>query len=154
MALYSFDTSAFINGRRDLLRPTVFQTLWKRIEEEIAAGSIQCPDVVREEISRREDEVHAWVKSQPGLFVPLEEDIQRATKHVLAAAPRLVGKGGRRNMADPFVVALAMARDGVVVTEESRSGNIERPRIPDACEAMGIRWLPLMSYVEEQGWTF
>jgi hypothetical protein len=57
-------------------------------------------------------------------------------------------------MADPFVVALAMARDGVVVTEETRSGNIERPRIPDACEALGIRWLALMGYVEEQGWTF
>lgn len=154
MALYSFDTSAFINGRRDLLRPTVFRTLWQRIEGEIADGSIRCPDVVREEISRREDEVHQWVKAQSGLFVPLEEDIQRATKHVLRAAPKLVGKGGRRNMADPFVVALAMARDGVVVTEESRSGNIEKPRIPDACEALGIQWLPLMGYVEEQGWTF
>ncbi|MGK5112777.1 DUF4411 family protein [Geodermatophilus sp. CPCC 205506] len=154
MTFYSFDTSAFINGRRDLLRPTVFQTLWKRIEEEIVAGSIRCPDLVRDEISRREDEVHEWVKAQVGLFVPLEEDIQRATRHVLSIAPRLVGRGGKRNMADPFVVALAMARDGVVVTEETRSGSIEKPRIPDACEALGIRWLPLMGYIEEQGWTF
>lgn len=57
-------------------------------------------------------------------------------------------------MADPFVVALVMARDGVVVTEETRSGSIDKPRMPDACEALGLRWLPLTGYVEEQGWTF
>jgi hypothetical protein len=154
VALYSFDTSAFINGRRDQFKPTVFRTLWQRIEEQIAAGSIRSPDPVRDEIGRREDEVHAWVKERPELFVPLEEDIQRATTHVLSAAPKLVGVGGGRNMADPFVVALAMARDGTVVTDETRSGRLEKPRIPDACEALGLRWLTLMGYIEEQGWTF
>ena len=33
--LYSFDTSVFINGRRDLLPPEVFPTLWVNIEQTI-----------------------------------------------------------------------------------------------------------------------
>ncbi len=41
-----------------------------------------------------------------------------------------------------------------VVTEESRSRDTDKPRIPDACDAQGIRWPALMGYVEEQGWTF
>jgi hypothetical protein len=38
---YSFDTSAILNGRRDLFRPTVFQTLWTQIEYAIVAGQIR-----------------------------------------------------------------------------------------------------------------
>ncbi len=29
--LYSFDTSAILNGRRDLFRPAVFRGLWGRV---------------------------------------------------------------------------------------------------------------------------
>jgi len=153
VTLYVFDTSAFINGRNDLFRPTVFQSLWTRIEAQIAAGSIRCPDIVRDEIGKREDDVHRWARGQSGLFVPLEEDIQRATKHVLAIAPRLVGVGGRRSGADPFVIAFAMARDGTVVTEET-AGSGSRPKIPDVCAALGVPCLTLMGYIEAQAWTF
>lgn len=153
MALHVFDTSAFINGRNDLFRPTVFQSLWTLIEAEIASGSIRCPDIVREEIERREDDVHRWVRTQSSLFVPLEEDIQRATRHVLAVAPRLVGVGGKRNGADPFVIAFAMAREGTVVTEET-AGSGSRPKIPDVCALLGVPCLTLMGYIEARGWTF
>jgi hypothetical protein len=37
-AYYSFDTSAILNGWRDLFRPTVFQSLWIQIEGSITAG--------------------------------------------------------------------------------------------------------------------
>lgn len=48
--LYSFDTSVFINGRRDLLPPEVFPTLWANIEQMIVVGSIRAVDVVRDEL--------------------------------------------------------------------------------------------------------
>jgi hypothetical protein len=48
--LYSFDTSVFINGRRDLLPPEIFLTLWANIEQMIAAGSIRAVDVVHDEL--------------------------------------------------------------------------------------------------------
>jgi Domain of unknown function (DUF4411) len=50
--LYSFDTSVFINGRRDLLPPKVFPTLWANIEQLIADGVIRSVDVVRDELAR------------------------------------------------------------------------------------------------------
>lgn len=115
---------------------------------------MRCVDEVRSELSRRDDAIHDWAKSQADLFVPLTPDIQRAAREVLGAHPRLVGTGGGRNSADPFVIALARARDGVVVTEETLSGNINRPRIPDVCEAMGVPWLNLVRFVQQQGWTF
>ncbi len=94
---YSFDTSSLLNGRRGLLPPETFRTPWIRIEEMIGAGAIRAVDVVRDELSRKDDEVAKWAAGLPSLFVPLEVDIQRATSQTLAAHPKLVGTGGGRN---------------------------------------------------------
>lgn len=152
--LYSFDTSAFIKGRRDLLPPEVFPTFWTNVEQMIMAGSIRAIDEVRRELSKRDDTTKAWAMSQDSLFVDLEEDIQAATMGVLAAHPKLTGTGGGRNEADPFVIGLAQARHGVVVTEETLSNNINKPRIPDVCGALGVRCINLVQFARDQDWKF
>lgn len=152
--LYSFDTSVLINGRRDLLPPEVFLTLWANIEDMIVAGTIRAVDVVREELGRRDDSTKTWADAQAELVVTLDQDIQLATTETLTRHPKLVGKGGQRNGADPFVIGLAWARDGIVVTEETPTNNIDRPRIPDVCGAMGVRCVNLVRFIRDQGWTF
>jgi hypothetical protein len=154
VTFYSFDTSSLLNGRRDLLPPAIFPTLWAKVEEMIASELIRCVDVVRDELSKREDDVHSWAKSQDGLFVPLAADVQTAARSILAEHPWLVGIGNGRSGADPFVIALASARGGVVVTEETLSGNLAKPRIPDVCDAVGVKRLNLIGFVGQQGWTF
>lgn len=154
MALHSFDTSSLLNGRRDLLPPEVFRSLWANVEAMIASGEIRAVDVVRDELGRRDDEVNRWARAQANLFVALDADIQRATREVLAQHPRLMGQGGGRNAADPFVVGLARARGGIVVSEERPSGNLNKPKIPDVCDALGVRWLNLIAFVRAQGWSF
>lgn len=150
--LYSFDTSVMINGRRDLLPPELFPTLWTKIEGMIAAGAIRAVDEVREELGRKDDATKEWATKQADLFLPLEEDIQVATAEVLAHHRKLVGKGGQRNRADPFVIGLARARGGIVVTQETRSNNLEKPRIPDVCGTMGFAaWTWLASFVTRVG---
>lgn len=153
-SLYSFDTSALINGRRDLLPPATFPSVWQKIEGMVGDGSIRCVDEVLRELAKRDgDAVHTWAKGQSGLFLDLDEDIQEATSKVLAEHPKLLGKGKGRNGADPFVIALALARDGIVVTEEHR-GSLAKPKIPVVCEALGVRSLTLVQFIAEQGWTF
>jgi len=154
VTFYSFDTSSLLNGRRDLLPPATFPTLWANIEAMIAEGHIRCVDVVRDELAKREDEVHKWAKAQPGLFVPLSHAVQCEVRDVLSRHERLVGIGSGRSAADPFVIALARAHQGIVVTEETLSGNLAKPRIPDVCDAMETPWLNLVRFVQLQGWTF
>lgn len=151
---FSFDTSSLMNGRRDLLPPEVFPSLWDAMDMLIENGTICCVDVVRDEMTRRDDDLAAWAKARPALFEPLEEDVQLATRSVMASHGRLVGKGGGRNGADPFVIGLAVARSLTVVTEETRSGSLDRPRIPDVCEAVGVAWTNLVGFVRGQGWRF
>jgi hypothetical protein len=150
---YSFDTSAFINGRRDLYRPPTFTPIWDAIAQMITSRQVLAVDEVKREIKRKDDDVGRWVRSQRGLFVPLEHDIQQATREVLTACPRLMAQhGANRNSADPFVVGLALARGGTVVTQETPGNSDRRPRIPDACIAVGIECMTLPDFVDDQGW--
>ncbi len=153
-AFYSFDTSAILNGRRDLFRPNVFAGMWANIEDMIATGSVRAVSIVSDELSKRSDEPYQWAKDQPQLYVPLHQEIQRATRNILAAHPRLVGNGGGRNGADPFVIALAMVNHGAVVTDETFSGNLNKPRIPDVCQALSVPCMTVMDFVEAQHWSF
>lgn len=152
LPFYSFDSGAIINGRRDIFMPKTFAALWTRIEGMIATGQVRAVDEVKLEVVKKDDDAAEWAKAQTGFFVPLTTDIQLAAKQVLAVHPRLLGIGGPRNGADPFVIALALAWGGTVVTQETPR-NITKPRIPDVCDAMGIRWLTLPQFVDEQGWT-
>lgn len=155
MAFFSFDTSSVLNGRRDLLPPVVFRSVWMSIEAAIQAGDVRSIDVVRDELSKRDDEVHAWARTQEALFVPLDEAVQRTTREVLAAHPKLMGRGGGRNAADPFVIGLAMTCGGVVVTEEKMSGSVaNKPQIPDVCQALGVPWTNLVGFLQQQGYSY
>lgn len=151
---YSFDTSAILNGRRDLFRPTVFRGLWTLIEAAIAANEVRSIDEVRRELARRDDDAKRWADEQSDLFCPLDLTVQQSATQILQLHPNLVKQGGQRSGADPFVIALAMAYRGKVVSEETASGNLDKPRIPDVCSAIGVPCLTLMDYIEEQGWTW
>lgn len=154
MTLYSFDTSAILNGRRDLFRPAVFVGLWTRIEDEIARGDIRAVDEVQRELSKRDDDAKQWADRQPDLFCPLSQQIQDGARQVLSLYPNLVRQGGKRSGADPFVIALALVTKGTVVSEETASGNLSKPRIPDVCSDLGVPCVTLMGYIEAQGWEF
>lgn len=150
MLRYSFDTSSLLNGRRDLLPPNVFGSVWQDIEALIRDGVIRAVVEVRSELRKRDDEVRAWAEVQDDLFVELEADIQQATSTVLGAHPKLTGVGGGRHQADPFVIGMALARRATVVTEEHPTGRLNKPKIPDVCEAMGVPWLNLVRFLEAE----
>ena len=151
LPFFSFDSGAIINGRRDIFKPKTFGAVWTAVEQMIASGQVRAVDEVRREVLKKDDEAAQWTKAQNGLFVPLTTDVQLATKQVLAEHPRLLGEGGVRNGADAFVIGLALANNGTVVTQE-QSRNINKPRIPDVCDAMGIKWCTLPGFVDEQDW--
>jgi hypothetical protein len=154
VTLYSFDTSAILNGRRDLFRPAVFVGLWNRIEDEIARGGIRAVDEVQRELAKRDDDAKQWSDRQPELFCQLSPPIQDGARKVLSLYPNLVRQGGKRSGADPFVIALALVTKGTVVSEETASGNLSKPRIPDVCRDLGVPYVTLMGYIETQGWEF
>lgn len=126
---YSFDTSAILNGRRDIFLPATFAFVWEGLEQMAADGQVRAVDEVKRELSEKDDDASRWAKRCKKLFIPLTHDIQRATTEILAQHPRLLGVGGSgsRNAADPFVIALAHARGGTVVTQGNTPQHLEAP---------------------------
>lgn len=77
--MYVIDTSALLDGWTRHYPPDVFPLLWSLIEEMIKIGELLSPDEVLVELSQKDDTVYRWAKTNGVMFVPLDEDIQRAT---------------------------------------------------------------------------
>jgi hypothetical protein len=129
--------------------PDVFPTLWTKLEGVIATGDIVSSEEVYVELAKKSDELHAWIKDRKNMLVPMSEEVQQIAVDLLAKYPRLVDTLRNRSMADPFVIATAVALKAVVVTGEVLTGRMDKPRIPDVCEANEIRWINFLQMIRE-----
>lgn len=150
---YSIDTSAILDGWTRYYSPDVFPAVWSALEQLCGDGVIVAAAEVKVELERKQDEVLQWFKRHVRL-VPLDTQIQLAAKEILSKHERLVVKGGRRSLADPFVIAVARVHGCTVVTGEPRRGRLDKPNIPDVCEALGVRWVNLLGMFRELGVRF
>ena len=151
-ASYCFDTSVLINAwRRDYPRD-VFGSFWSNLEAMIEDGKIVAPEEVRVELERKDDEILEWANQRRHMFVPIDYAIQNAVLEVLNRFPRLIDTRKNRSGADPFVVALALARGLTVVTYEKQSRNLSKPNIPDACDALHVECIGLLDMVRREQW--
>ncbi len=151
---YSIDTSAIIEGWTRDFPPDVFPYVWAKIEWLIDNGVLLASEEVLVELERKHDKVHEWACKRKHMFVSTDEKIQEVVKDVLRDHRKLVDTRTNRSGADPFVIALALVENLSVVTSEKLSNSPVRPRIPDVCEALGIRWLNMVELFREQGWQF
>ena len=112
------DTSAYINGQRDHYPLATFPSVWDLVSVAMADGRIIPPREVYRELTAKDDEIAVWAKNRAALFLDPSEEVQRAAGIVY----RMFSAGsGRRDGADPFVIAEAQARGFTVVTYEGRS---------------------------------
>ena len=149
---YCFDTSVFINAWQRDYPPDVFPTVWNNIEQLITNLRILAPEEVRVELERKDDEVLKWAVERAYMFIPIDGAIQVAVTDILRRYPRLIDTRKSRSGADPFVVALAQIRDLTVVTYEKETRNMERPNIPDVCEALNIEQIPFLKLARRERW--
>jgi hypothetical protein len=154
VAKYSIDTSSILHGWRRHYPPEVFPALWKNLEKLIEDGDLIASEEVLHDLEKKDDEVYKWAKSQTGLFIQTDEAIQVAVQGILAQHKKLVDTRRNRSASDPFVIALGRIANCAVVADEQPGGGLDRPRIPDVCAAMGIRYMNLLALIREQKWVF
>lgn len=149
---YSLDTSGILDAWVRYYPPDVFPTIWTHMDAAAKNGLVFVVDEVVLELGRKDDGIHAWVKSRPSAIVPIDADIQKHLAHIMAHYPRLVDSKKNRSGCDPWVIALARARRLTVVTGEKASGTLVKPKIPDVCKDLGILCLGVVELFREQGW--
>jgi hypothetical protein len=153
--VYSVDTSCLINGWRFNYPPKSFPGLWKNVDELIARGGIVASEEVLYELKKKDDELFDWAKARPGMFVPHDFNIQQAVSAILKKHRGLVRQRKNPSGADPFVIAVAMTRNCVVVSEEGPSRNpTVKPKIPDVCRDLKVLCIRTVELISQQGWEF
>jgi hypothetical protein len=151
--MYICDTSIFIS--LGLYYPSRFPTIWKRINELADAEMLLSTREVRRELENicPHEHVNNWIKQYQNIFlIPTNEECETVVR--IFQKEQYRGLVRRQNIlkgwpvADPFVVALAKAKDGYVVTQELyKSGGA---RIPTVCKDLDIECLNLEGLLEKE----
>ena len=104
-------------------------------------------------LRRKDDELYDWCNGRKDkLCAEINDACQTEVARIMATHERLVDTVRGRSESDPFVIALAnTSKPRMVVVTEEHEGKV---RIPDVCDAEGIRWFRLADLIEEEDWKF
>jgi hypothetical protein len=156
LKLYSFDTSALIDGLERYYPQASFPALWVRVDELIADRRLYISEEVWQEIQKKDAVARAWCdqRNRDDFVIATDGAVAQAVQQVLAASQRLVMNMKGRNRADPFVIAVAKLRGCTVVTGEGSNGTADRPKIPYVCGLMGIECVRFLDVIRIERWQF
>ncbi|MCZ8203407.1 DUF4411 family protein [Gemmatimonas sp.] len=160
---YLLDANVLIAAKRDHYRFKTFPCYWDYLLQRANDGALRSVDSVRKELLNKEDDLSQWVESAcPKVMFEAPDgatgvalsrlgiwtmDPQR--KYTPAARAEFL------NVADSVLVAHALAHEHTVVTHEKpEPQRIGKVKIPDACSAMGVRWIDPYALLEELGAKF
>jgi Domain of unknown function (DUF4411) len=149
---YSVDTSALLDAWVRNYPADVFPGIWEQMNRAAQDGILFVCDEVVNELSKKDDGAHGWVKARNGLVVPLDSEIESHVQEIMKKYPRLVDTKKGRSVGDPFVIALARAKGYTVITGENATGKIDVPKIPDVCDDLKIPWVRMLGFFREQKW--
>lgn len=155
--LHVFDT----NSMRVLghYYPKRFPTFWQRFDQAVANGAVLSVREVYNELQFQvtEDWYRDWIDAHKTMFVvPTAEEAQFVAKIFTVSHFRiLVGEKQRlkgQPVADPFLIACAQVRGGVVVSEEQEKPNAAK--VPNVCKYFGVPCTNVAGFLEASGWEF
>lgn len=147
---YCIDTNIFIDAGERYYPPDIVPGFWKNLDALIDAGRLKAPEMLIEELERKDDDWRQWVYDRKDkLIVPMDDSQVDAVKQVMAVYVSQSSNVSRVT-GDPFFIALAHAQGLTVVTSESeRKGKVKIPKI---CDALGVKSISLLDLMRREGW--
>ena len=150
MADFWLDTGVFIRPHRDEFYGfPLAPAFWEMLDQKAAEGIIASPGRVYQELANYADDLATWAAARrdSGLFVVPGQEVQEALTRVTDYVTQ--NYRGRKAAeflggADPWVIAHAMADNGVIVSFENRASiDAQTPKIPNVAQAFQIRTISL-----------
>lgn len=165
--LFLLDTNTFIQPYDNYYQMDLFPTYWKKLSE-TSEANLAISDHVEQELKienkpDKKDELQIWVESNFNGKVYSEntgkviENFQKVMEYVRTAdyySPRAFDEWSN-DIADPWIIAVALAEKLTVVTLEKRHGNLDanqptrKVKVPDVCDALGVECLTLNELLRE-----
>lgn len=141
---YLLDANIFIQGKNLYYGFDFCPAFWDWIERENASGSVFSIERVGDELKAGADELATWaIERGPHLFLPPDQlmlaSLPLVSTWVTNQAYTAAAVNTFLQVADYYLVALALAHSHVVVTHEVVSSSVNRVKIPSVCIGMGIK---------------
>ena len=157
---YILDTNILIRSKNEM-PIELWPSFWSKLCQMMADGYVLSNISVRDEINRGKDELTLWIANNApkGFFVENDNEVIAKYAEVLNWAngnstftPLAVAEFAQ--VADAYLVATAAAKGFVLVTNETSDPSCRRRvKIPDACNALGVRYCDLNQVLRELGIT-
>ena len=153
---YVIDSDVIVSTHRYI--PKQIESFWDEFNKRFDTGELIIIKPVYEEIRSNGNGEKDFVeeKNKEGLIV----DVFESQDH-LEALKKLVNrfqkamKGGFRDIADPHLVAFALANGyGVISYEKASSRETLSAKIPDMCKEYSVKHFDLEGYLEEENLKF
>ncbi|MBN1505968.1 MAG: DUF4411 family protein [Sedimentisphaerales bacterium] len=138
---FCLDTNVFIQAWDKYYAIDFAAPYWDKLDELARSGVIFATEEVKREIWKTDDDLKSWLEPREYFFRPIDAMVIECLQTIYKNENnrRLVDSSKFRSVADPWVIAHAMAEKAVVVTKENYETNpTKRIKIPNVCEAMGI----------------
>lgn len=142
---YLLDSDVFIQASNMHYQFAFCSAFWEWIDREHVAGKILSIDRVLKEIRDGQfGELKPWAEARPSLFVKSADTTETAeclTRVALWVSKNYDAAGYEKFFAgaDFVLVGYALAHNHIVVTQENAKGGKAKVKIPDACDAMGVK---------------
>ena len=153
-ALYSLATSAILGMFLRRFPPDVVPSFWTKFDALVGAGGAVCIDQVHAELKKQSDEPEKWVSARQHMVRGMTAPIFARTQTILRAHYPAAHVNAKMSQADPFVVALAVEEQLIVVSDEQSAPTSKVPKIPDLCQRLGVQHRDVFGLARDQGWKF
>ncbi len=167
MAIYIIDSNFFIQAHRDTYPLDVAFSFWNKVKQLAVEGKIISIDKVKSEIyDNHEDALKTWcIDNLPPGFFKDSSQVMYAYAQVSAWAisrnthylPNAINEFLDADEADAFLVAYALAdkENRIIVTHETSAPNKKNKiKIPEACNALNIRYIKTIDMFRQLGESF
>lgn len=143
MTIYCLDANVYIEGWTKYYSMELCAEYWGILDEFAKAGILFSTSEVKREIEKVDDALSSWFKQRPYFFREVTRPVQENLRVIMRTHDRLVDSTKQRSIADPWVIAHALAEGATVVTKEMPIGSTssKRVKIPDVCAQMGVPYI-------------
>ena len=143
MTTYLLDANVFIQAKNLHYGFEFCPAFWDWLDQANAAGSVFSIERVGDELLAGDDELAAWARQRPGLFLAPDTTMVPSLTTVSTWASgsgyEPTGVATFLQVADYYLVAQALAHQYVVVTHEVFSHSPKKIKIPNACIGVGVK---------------
>lgn len=159
---YLLDANVFIQAYRLYYAFDLAPGFWSKLAIHAQDGQVKSVDRVLDEINMKDDELKKWTNREFGRWFEdtRQQDVLGAYASIIGWAQKESYKErakkdfAQANNADAWVVAHALAKGFIVVTQERYNAEIKRKiPIPNVCHKFGIRCLNTFEMMRELNMT-